>query len=89
MEELFCAQMELTDHLLWPGPSVVTHSVFTTHFIICLGKVHLWFLILYVPSTVPSVWPGFICYSLFCMCHSSSPLSGQGPSVVPHSVCTS
>ncbi|OCT62362.1 hypothetical protein XELAEV_18043443mg, partial [Xenopus laevis] len=67
------------------GPSVVPHSVCTTHLLLYLGRVHLWFLTLYVPLTFPSVWAGSICGSSLCMYHSPSLLSGQGPSVVPHS----
>ncbi|OCT65356.1 hypothetical protein XELAEV_18041595mg [Xenopus laevis] len=79
-------------------PSVVPRSVCTPHLPLCLSRVHLWFLILYVPLTFPSVWAGSICGSSvwtgsicgssFCMYPSPSPLSGQGLSVIPHSVCT-
>ncbi|OCT83572.1 hypothetical protein XELAEV_18021714mg, partial [Xenopus laevis] len=67
------------------GISVVVHSVCAPHLPLCLGRLHLWFLILYVPLTFPSVWAGSICGSLFCMWPSPSSLSGQAPSVVPHS----
>ncbi|OCT88062.1 hypothetical protein XELAEV_18016690mg, partial [Xenopus laevis] len=70
------------------GPSVSPHSVCAPHLLLCLGRVHLWFLILYVPLTFSSVWAGSICGSSFCMCPSPSPLSGQAPSVVDHSVST-
>ncbi|OCT75081.1 hypothetical protein XELAEV_18034071mg, partial [Xenopus laevis] len=66
-------------------PSVVPHSVCATHLPLCLGRVHLWFLILYVPLTFPSVWAGSICGFYFSMYPSPSPLSGQAPSVVSHS----
>ncbi|OCT59423.1 hypothetical protein XELAEV_18000845mg, partial [Xenopus laevis] len=65
-------------------PSVVPHSVCAPHLPLCLGRVHMWFLILYVPLTFPSVWAGSICGSSFCMYLSPSPLSGQDPSMIPH-----
>ncbi|OCT67052.1 hypothetical protein XELAEV_18038334mg, partial [Xenopus laevis] len=67
------------------GPSVVPYSVCAPHLPLCLDRLHLWFLILYVPLTFPSVWTGSICGSSFCMYPSPSPLSGHAPSVVPHS----
>ncbi|OCT86116.1 hypothetical protein XELAEV_18019810mg, partial [Xenopus laevis] len=70
------------------GPSVVPHSVCTPHLPLCLGRVHLWFLILYVPLTFYSVWEGSICGSSFCMCPSPFPLSGQDPSVITGLPCT-
>ncbi|OCT73432.1 hypothetical protein XELAEV_18036409mg [Xenopus laevis] len=66
-----------------PGPSVVPHSVCAPHLPLCLGRVHLWFFILYVPLTFPFLWAGSICGSSLCMCPSPSPLSGQAKRLMP------
>ncbi|OCT67048.1 hypothetical protein XELAEV_18038330mg, partial [Xenopus laevis] len=64
------------------APTVVPHSVCAPHLPLCLGRFHLWFLILYVPLTFPSVWIGSICGSSFCMYPSLSPLSVQVGSTI-------
>ncbi|OCT65340.1 hypothetical protein XELAEV_18041580mg [Xenopus laevis] len=92
---LFCPAMQcrLALFFIWPfysrsGSRMVLQSVCAPHLLFCLGRLHQWFFILYVPITFPSVWAGSICGSSFCMYPTPSLLSGQGPSVVPYSVCT-